>query len=65
MWIAKDSDNAVVLFQEKPVWNDEFNIWYSDKWEADITEFPELYKDLDIAIKEPIEITVKTDIIHQ
>lgn len=65
MWIAKDSDNTIVLFQEKPIWNNEFNIWHSDKWEADITEFPELYKGLDITIIEPIEITVKIDIIHQ
>nr|DAS75200.1 MAG TPA: hypothetical protein [Caudoviricetes sp.] len=65
MWIAKDSDNAIVLFQERPVWDDEFNIWHSDKWEADITEFPEIYKGLDIPVDQPMEVSVKIDIIQQ
>lgn len=59
MWIAKDSDDTIVLFQEKPVWNNEFSIWNSNKWEADITSFPELYRELDITTEEPKEVSVK------
>lgn len=59
MWIAKDIDDVVVLFEKKPVFDEEFGVWVSDGWETDITKFHEVYRSLEIPDDQPMEVQLK------
>ena len=55
MWIARDKDDSLWLFEEKP-YKDEYG-WYNDATQYRINE--ELFQDVKWSDEEPRELVLK------
>jgi len=50
MWITKDSDGPIVLHVTEPTLDEECEVYVSDN-ELEITDYPNLYKDVEVTYK--------------
>lgn len=62
MWITMDDDGPVVLHENKPALDEDWKIYLSIGWTAEITERKTLYEHLGLTFEnspKEVELTIK------